>query len=122
MRNNVYGFVHSLLTCDTKGISVCSTERVLISSPESKLLLPHGDEAIPAELCPWSPSLKQCTAATEFTESFSFPVSERQTGVADLPKHAEGFVRGCTVVYEVALYAHARCLNPDCRWLGGCAR
>lgn len=38
------------LTCVTRGISVCSTERVLISSPESKLLLAHGGEAIPAEL------------------------------------------------------------------------
>ncbi|KAK1880785.1 50S ribosomal protein L18 [Dissostichus eleginoides] len=42
--------IRAALTCDTKGISVCSTERVLISSPESKLVLPHGDEAIPAEL------------------------------------------------------------------------
>lgn len=39
-----------ILTCETKGISVCSTERVLISSPESKFVFPHGDEAIPAEL------------------------------------------------------------------------
>lgn len=42
-------WVYWVLTCDTSGIRVCSTERVLISRPESKLLLLHGDEAIPAE-------------------------------------------------------------------------
>lgn len=34
---------------------VCSTERVLISSPESKLPLPPGDEAIPAAADSCSP-------------------------------------------------------------------
>lgn len=61
--------VYGILTCDTKGISVCSTERVLISRPESKLLLPHGDEAIPAELSLPAPDT-QCTALLSSPRGF----------------------------------------------------
>lgn len=42
------------LTWDTSGMSVCSTERVWISSPQSKFPPPHGDEAIPADPTPTS--------------------------------------------------------------------
>lgn len=42
-------FLWSGLTWDTSGMSVCSTERVWISSPQSKFPPPHGDEAIPAD-------------------------------------------------------------------------
>ena len=92
------------LTCDTKGISVCSTERVLISSPESKLLLPHGDEAIPAELSLPDTHNARYAAVTEFTKSLSLAVSRLQTGVTDLLLHAGVSVFGYTVVYRVAVH------------------
>lgn len=54
INNPAEKFLWSRLTWDTSGMSVCSTERVWISNPQSKFPPPHGDEAIPADPTPTS--------------------------------------------------------------------
>ncbi len=101
-------FLWSGLTWDTSGMSVCSTERVWISSPQSKFPPPHGDEAIPADPTPTSAHHN-----TEFAWSLSIPQARVWFSLKDpsvcsplyIPR-TRFWVKDCSCICNIPNYNH----------------